>query len=77
MQAKREAQIAAQRKLVEDVRARYPDAQVWMGEHVELVGDERRSIPVVIVELPTGQRVTFLAERPRVRDRVDAADQEA
>ena len=50
--------------LIEEVQERYPDAEISEGEHIEPSAGGWRSIPVVIVELPSGDRVTFFAEKP-------------
>jgi hypothetical protein len=53
-----------QRALIEEARRRFPDAEVSEGEHFEFADGRVRVIPVVIVDLPSGEQVTFFAEKP-------------
>ena len=59
-----EALREKQRGLIAEIRSRYPDAEVSEGEYVEPTGDGWRTIPVVTVEFPNGDQVTFFAEKP-------------
>ena len=53
-----------QRALIEQLRDRFPAAEVSEAEHFEHVEGRWRAIPCVVVEFPTGQHVTFFAEEP-------------
>ena len=55
---------AKQRGLIEELRDRYPDAEISEGEHIERADGGWRSIPIVVVEFSNGDQVTFFAEKP-------------
>ena len=54
--------------MIEEIRADHPDAEIRESEHIERMDDGGwRAIPVVVVDFPTGDQVTFFAEEPEHR----------
>jgi hypothetical protein len=59
-----EARRAKQQALMADIRRQHPSASVSEGIHVEFLDGVPREIPIVHVELETGEVIVFFAERP-------------